>query len=465
MPLRLAILFSAVFALLLPSHAQVPVTAQTPAQIETFDGRGSLPTGWSVVSGDWKQADGVLLARSMESDSYITFGDPSWKNYEVEATVTFLKVRDPARWVSLLVRASEDGQTPWSQVPVRFDATQKNGVEFAVRTNPRQWSVRQTAAASTSSELNQARRLKAIVRQSYVEVHLDGQQVLSSHYCVDRDRGCVGLGVSGCIASFDDVSVRRLPEDDSDVSVPVGPCETVAHRGYSAVAPENTLVAISEAIQVGATGCEFDVYRCGDGTVVLMHDKTVDRTTDGTGRVTELSLDHLRQLDAGAWKGARFAGERVPTLKEALLRLRGTGCQPVIEIKMEGISHQVVDDVRALDMVDQVAVIAFSQQVVREIRELEPQLTCAWLFGDTIEGTPAEQADWLKTRADQCNATILDLNYKILSPALVAELKHRDLAVWTWTVNEAAVMRALRRWGVDSITTDRPDLLTAAVEP
>ena len=117
MPLRFAILFSAVIALLTPVQAQAPANTQAATRIETFEGRGSLPTGWSVVSGDWKQADGVLLARSMESDSYITFGDPSWKNYEVEATVTFLKVRDPARWVSLLVRASEDGQTPWSQVP------------------------------------------------------------------------------------------------------------------------------------------------------------------------------------------------------------------------------------------------------------------------------------------------------------------------------------------------------------
>ena len=127
---------------------------------------------------------------------------------------------------------------------------------------------------------------------------------------------------------------------------------------------------------------------------------------------------------------------------------------------MEGISKQVVDDVRTLNMVDQVAVIAFSENVVREIRELEPRITCAWLCSKTLAGTPAEQADWLEARACACRAKLLDLNFNMLFPELIVELKSRGLGVWTWTVNEAVVMRALRQWGVDSITTDRPNLLS-----
>jgi glycerophosphoryl diester phosphodiesterase len=139
--------------------------------------------------------------------------------------------------------------------------------------------------------------------------------------------------------------------------------------------------------------------------------------------------------------------------------LRGTDCQPVIEIKVEGISQQVVSDVRALEMVDEVAVIAFSQNVVREIRQLEPRIACAWLCNENLRGTPSKQADWLERRARACQTSLLDLNFKMLSAELVAELKQRELGVWTWTVDEAAVMRALRQWGVDSITTNRPDLL------
>jgi glycerophosphoryl diester phosphodiesterase len=328
-----------------------------------------------------------------------------------------------------------------------------------VRTTADQWSVRQTAAATISSQVDQPRRLRVVVRDSHVQGFLDGQLLVESAYCVDRPAGCVGLGVSGCVAAFDNFSLRRLPETVAVDIQPLPHCDNVAHRGFSAVAPENTLAAVREAIEAGASGCEFDVYGCGDGTVVLMHDKTVNRTTDGTGSVTELTLDQLRQLDAGSWKHARYAGERVPTLTEALRLLKDSDCRPVIEIKMEGISERVIQDVRDLEMVDQVAVIAFSQNVVREIREMEPNLPCAWLSGERLEGTPAQRADWLATRARECGTNLVDLNYKMLSPELVAELKRRDLTVWTWTVDEAPVMRALRQWGVASITTNRPDLL------
>ena len=436
---------------------------------ESFDHMETLPRDWTVISGDWQLSDGALIANSIGSEAYIAFGDESWQDYEIDVTVTFRKVRDPSRWLSLLVRARRDGKTPWSQVPLRFGSNQKNGVEFAVRTNPDDWSVRKTAAAPTASTLNQPRHLRVVVRRSTVEGFLDGRSVLLSHLCVDRSAGCVGLGASGCVASFDDFSVRQLPTSEIPSSRGTADasdarCDNVAHRGFSAVAPENTLAAITQAVDAGATGCEFDVYGCRDGTVVLMHDKTVDRTTNGTGRIAELSWNEIRELDAGSWKNISYKGQKVPTLRQALGILRGTNCQPVIEIKMEGISQQVIDDVRALEMVDQVAVIAFSQTVVREIRELEPKIQCAWLCNKTLAGSSEEQADWLEAEAQSCNANILDLNYKMLSPNLVTELKRRGIHVWTYTVNEIAVMRALSSWGVDSITTDRPDLLAKVQE-
>jgi glycerophosphoryl diester phosphodiesterase len=431
---------------------------------ENFDHLQTLTDQWKIISGDWKLADGALVANSIDSEAYIAFGDESWQDYEIDVTVTFREVRDPSRWLSLLVRATKNGETPWSQIPVRFESDRKNGIEFAVRTDAGDWSVRKTAAAPPGSQLNQPRHLRVVVRRSTVEGFLDGQSVLQSHLCVDRSTGCVGLGVSGCVASFDDFSVRQFPSQPGTVVASDAQCDNVAHRGFSSVAPENTLAAIDQAVDAGASGCEFDVYGCRDGTVVLMHDKTVDRTTSGKGRVTDLSWDELRQLDAGSWKNVAYAGQKVPSLRQSLRRLSGTNCQPVIEIKMEGISQQVIDDVRALDMVDQVAVIAFSQAVVREIRELEPKIRCAWLCSETLRGSTEEQANWLEKQAQTCKATTLDLNYKMLSPDLVAELKRRGFGVWTWTVNEAAVMRALSTWGVDSITTDRPDVLAEILE-
>lgn len=469
--IRHATVFVVVLSSLLaaPVFAQVATLGPRPT-VESFDQpTDSLPDGWNVIAGSWRVADGALVADSLRSEAYIAVGESHWQNYEVTASVVFRKVRDPKRWLSVLVRATRDGKLPWSQVAIRFDTTQSNGAEFAVRTPNNTWSVRSKSRAGEKFTLNQARRLKVTVRGSHVQGYLDDQRVVNSHLCVDRPAGCVGLGVSGCIATFDDVSIRQLPATDRPVRSAVAdkPCDNVAHRGFSSAAPENTLAAIREAIDAGATGCEFDVYGCADGTVVLMHDKTVNRTTDGRGKVTELTLKQLRTLDAGSWKNKKYRDERVPTLIEALTLLKNTKCQPVIEIKMEGISQRVIDDVRSLEMISQVAVIAFSKNVVSEIRTLEPRMTCAWLCAsfpaELGANTATQKADWLQAQANACTATLLDLNYRMLSPQLITELKRRGMGVWCWTVNEPVVMKAIHQWGVDSITTDRPSELHQAI--
>ncbi len=315
----------------------------TPPIQETFTGADrELPAGWQPVTGTWNVDGGALVGEAVHGEGLIIFGEPSWQNYEFEVTATFLEVRDESRWLALVVRAARDGSRPWSQLTYRQKATAPNGTEFAVRTADG-WSVRRTAAAKESLELDRSCRLRVVVRGTIVEGYLDGQRLIESPFCLERQAGCVGLAISGCRARFDDATLRRLPDTPPPPRVEPGPCEVVAHRGFSAVAPENTLAAITQAIAAGADGCEFDAYRCQDGAVVLMHDATVDRTTSGQGKVTELTLAELKRLDAGQWKAPEYAGQKVPTLEEALQQLKDSGCQAVIEIKMEGISQQVVE--------------------------------------------------------------------------------------------------------------------------
>jgi len=424
---------------------------------ESFDvSDGTLPDGWRSLQGRWAVQDGGLVGDGTEA--YILVGDENWQNYEIEVTATFLAVQNESRWLSVLFRAAQDGTPPWMQFPLRFRSTLRNGTEFAVRT-PEGWSVRQTAKAKADSELGQPRRLRVVVRGSNVQGYLDGDLVIETAYALERQHGCVGLGSSGATVRFDDFSVRRLPDSPPLPQGDVRACEIVGHRGWSAVYPENTLLAAKMAAQAGADGTEFDVYATRDGVVVLMHDKTLQRTTDGTGEVTAKTLAELRLLDAGSWKDPQFVGEPVPTLEEALQMLKDSGCMPVIEIKMPGISDKVVQAVRDLDMVDQVAVIAFDGEVVREIRTLEPRIPCAWLSSEKLTGTVAERADWIVAQAKRYHTDMVDLNYNLLSRELIAELKSRGLKVWCWTVNDPAVMEALMRWGVDSITTDQVDVL------
>ena len=160
----------------------------TAPLVENFDrAQTGLPNGWRVVSGDWQVREGALVADSLKSEAYITFGESSWQNYEVEASVTFRKVRNSSRWLSLLVRATPNGAPPWSHVSIRFATTTGNGTEFAVRTPENKWSVRRTAPASSASKLNHPRRLKVIVRGASVEGYLD-EQVLTRFTSPWEDR-------------------------------------------------------------------------------------------------------------------------------------------------------------------------------------------------------------------------------------------------------------------------------------
>ena len=241
--------------------------------------------------------------------------------------------------------------------------------------------------------------------------------------------------------------------------MPVYPVPVVAHRGFSYAAPENTLASTRLAIEAGSDGCECDVYRTADGKIVLMHDENLKRTTGIDGVITAFDYETLAKLDAGSWKSSDFKGEKIPTLDEFLAEFKGTDCRPVVEIKMEGIEKPVVDAIKKAGLLDKTVVIAFSSNVVRKIREHEPNLSVAWLYGKKHEGTPLELADILTAEAKKCNTNILDLNHELISPELLKILRNRSFFVWAWTVDDPERMKTLLRWGIDSITTNRPDLL------
>ncbi|MDR1923866.1 MAG: hypothetical protein LBQ66_05790, partial [Planctomycetaceae bacterium] len=129
---------------------------------------------------------------------------------------------------------------------------------------------------------------------------------------------------------------------DTTLTPPVHNLPNVAHRGASYSYPENTIAAYRAAINAGANGAECDVYKTADNALVLSHDRTTKRTMGGENKdITKLTLEEIRKLDAGIWKGKDFKGEKVPTLEEYLLLLKNTTCRPVIEIKMEGIETLV----------------------------------------------------------------------------------------------------------------------------
>jgi glycerophosphoryl diester phosphodiesterase len=226
---------------------------------------------------------------------------------------------------------------------------------------------------------------------------------------------------------------------------------TIAHRGASALYPENTLRAFIEAADLGADMCEFDVRMTRDGEVVVIHDATVNRTTDGRGRVAAMSAAAIERLDAGVRFGAEFRGERIPTLAEVAQALGARGCGMDVELKAPGLEARVCDILRGCDATQSAIVSSFDWDQLKIVAQQEPRLRLA-LLG---EKAPAALLDV----AAAMHAFAIAPRFDIADAALCAEAHRRGLAVYVWTVDDAPTMGRLIAAGVDGIMTNNPKRL------
>ncbi|MDP7113834.1 MAG: glycerophosphodiester phosphodiesterase family protein [Myxococcota bacterium] len=228
----------------------------------------------------------------------------------------------------------------------------------------------------------------------------------------------------------------------------------VAHRGVSARFPENTLAAFHAAVADGARMLELDVGLSADGVPVVLHDETLDRTTDGRGPLSAMALAQVAELDAGSWFGPAFAGEPVPTLARVLDEFGGRIAINV-EIKpeavrsdpAEGIEEQVVALVRARALEDQVVVSSFEPTAVGRVKRLFPGLPAALLYHHEL---PHDAVALLAL----CEADGLHVNKRHVTAELVETLHAAGRYVGAYTANSAPDLRRLTGLGVDAIFTD-----------
>lgn len=243
--------------------------------------------------------------------------------------------------------------------------------------------------------------------------------------------------------------------------IPSAPC--VAHRGFSAIAPENTISAIKKAIEVGAQGSEFDVYSTTDGILFLNHDGTLKRTAGADIACKDVDFPTLAKLDFGAFKGEQFKGEHVATYDEALKTLKGTNTRPIIEVKADGFEEKIVAYVQKYDLVDTAVVIDFSAARLKKMRALEPNLCGAWLCSFKVaEETPESMAKKIIDTCKDINTNVVDVEYHAVSPEFLKILDDAGITVMCWTVDNEQDIKNLVQMGVKSITTNRPDLVLKA---
>lgn len=206
---------------------------------------------------------------------------------------------------------------------------------------------------------------------------------------------------------------------------------------------------------------ELDVHLTKDGEVVVIHDETLERTTNGRGYVRDYTLSELKKLDAGSWYKSEFAGERIPTLEEVLQSLKGK-VQFNIEIKngpiyYRGIEEKILTLLSKHDLKDQVVISSFDHRCLKKIREMNPELTT----GSLVKLGVLYVARLLRPEkiAQSVGATGLHLNKSYVTPGLVRRARQHGLRVLVWTVNEPAQMSYFIKMGVDGIVTNFPDRL------
>ncbi len=218
----------------------------------------------------------------------------------------------------------------------------------------------------------------------------------------------------------------------------------ISHAACVGPAPENTLAGIRAALQIGADAIEIDVQASADGVPVLMHDLTLDRTTNGSGDIASLTLEQLQALDAG--------GEPVPTFAQALEMTRGRALL-VAEIKRPGCERALAEVIRAAEAVADVMVWSFLPPALEAMRQAEPRVPSALLIA------PQSMVNWpsmqdLALRLDLQAVSVFHLN---LDAGIIAQSRRRGLGIYAWTADTERDIQRLLDLGVDGIVTNYPE--------
>ena len=256
--------------------------------------------------------------------------------------------------------------------------------------------------------------------------------------------------------------------NESSVNQPNNNPVVVAHRGASSVAPENTLSAFTKAIEMGADVVELDVHLSKDGEVIVIHDHSVDRTTDGTGDIEHLTLAELKKLDAGSWFSNDFAEEPVPTLREALELVNGRAIV-LVEIKWPekglyvGIEKKIVKLVRELQAESWVQYQSFNTNVVENLLAIDPKLPVYKLIVGKLPVLPVYYDDGFRLgnpiRKWKGRVLGVNPNQKFAGAHFIKKAHQAGLVVYTWTVNEDDKMNQLKQRGIDGIISNYPQKL------
>ena len=227
----------------------------------------------------------------------------------------------------------------------------------------------------------------------------------------------------------------------------------IAHRGFSGIAPENTLIAFRKAIELGADFIELDVIESKDGELIVMHDDSIDRTSSNQekGNVAEMTLEELKDVNVGYAEKFQdqYPEAKIPTLAE-VLELAKDKIKVCIEIKTDGIESNILETVEKYAMQKSVIIFSFRYHVLVKIRELNPSIDILYLIDETDKNT-LDYAKLIQAKAIGIG------HYKRLEKDFIDFVHSQNIEIWQWTINDEKEMIRLMDLGLDGLITDFPN--------
>ncbi|HOD39580.1 MAG TPA: glycerophosphodiester phosphodiesterase family protein [Candidatus Wallbacteria bacterium] len=245
---------------------------------------------------------------------------------------------------------------------------------------------------------------------------------------------------------------------------PVTAAEVIGHRGAAFYTPENTISSIKKALESGVDGVEIDVHLTKDGKIAVIHDKDTRRISGGAAdlKVAETGWEELKKIDAGSFKSAAFAGEKIPLLEEVLAIIPADK-KLFIEVKCGVEIFGVIGAVlEKSGRKGNTAIISFGLDVAAMAKIALPRCESYWIPGSKFfQGASVEDAIEIAARN---NLDGLDLDYKQASASFVKKAKDAGLKFYVWTVDEPAAAAVLDSYGLDGITSNKPDVIIRKIK-
>ena len=227
--------------------------------------------------------------------------------------------------------------------------------------------------------------------------------------------------------------MQKNPENDFFI---------ISHRGASEYEPENTMSSFKKAIELGTHMIEFDVRMSLDRQLVVVHDKKVNRTTDGKGYVKDMTLDELRELDAGN-------GEKIPTMEEVISEFANK-TKFVVELKEYNTEEKVLDIIRKYNVTKDVYIVSFYKRILKKIKYMEPEL---------VTGLIKFFPSYIYKDCSYCNADVVAVFRSFINRKLVKKVEDKNLILFSWTVNKKDIGLKMKNIGVRGVVTNKPDLM------